>query len=153
MSAGRIHPWLVVILLWVVALLNYLLAMSLQPFGWKLTLQELVGWLNAPFAWLMGIRWKDCPLIGQILGERIVLNEFFGYLSLSAQKPFLDERSYVLATYALCGFANLGSGRPGEARRRSEFSGGSAQGSSTTGRAGRGRAVSRALACPTRGST
>src|SRR3989442_14916018 len=83
--------------------------MSLQPFGWKLTLQELVGWLNAPFAWLMGIRWKDCPLIGQILGERIVLNEFFGYLTLTQQKAFMDERSFVLATYALCGFANFGS--------------------------------------------
>jgi CNT family concentrative nucleoside transporter len=48
-------------------------------------------------------------VIGQILGERIVLNEFFGYITLSEKKALLDERSFVLATYALCGFANLAS--------------------------------------------
>jgi CNT family concentrative nucleoside transporter len=91
---------------------NWMLAMLVGPFGWhtEKPLQEFLGYLNAPFAWLIGVPAKDCISIGQqILGERIVLNEFFGYLSLSAQKPFLDERSYVLATYALCGFANLGS--------------------------------------------
>lgn len=90
---------------------NWLLSLLVGPFGWQTQkpLQEFLGYLNAPFAWLIGVPAKDCIQIGQILGERIVLNEFFGYLSLSAQKPFLEERSYVLATYALCGFANLGS--------------------------------------------
>ena len=94
-----------------VAATNWLLAMLVGPFGWhtQKPLQEFLGYLNAPFAWLIGVPAKDCITIGQILGERIVLNEFFGYLSLSAQKAFLEERSYVLATYALCGFANLGS--------------------------------------------
>jgi CNT family concentrative nucleoside transporter len=94
-----------------IAAVNWLLGQMVGPLGWHTSkpLQETLGVLNAPFAWVMGVPLKDCMAIGQILGERIVLNEFFGYLSLSAQKPLLDERSYVLATYALCGFANLGS--------------------------------------------
>ena len=57
----------------------------------------------------MGVPWKDCNLIGEVLGERIVLNEFVGYLHLTQAKAQLDERSFILATYALCGFANFGS--------------------------------------------
>jgi CNT family concentrative nucleoside transporter len=71
-------------------------------------LQLLLGWLNAPFAWLMGVPWQDCPAIGSILGERIVLNEFIGYLSLSKAEQ-LQPRSLTIATYALCGFANFAS--------------------------------------------
>ncbi len=95
----------------VVAAGNWLLAHLVDPLGWhtQKPLQESLGYLNAPFAWLMGIPPKDCLAVGQILGERIVLNEFFGYISLSAQKELLDRRSYEVATYALCGFANLGS--------------------------------------------
>lgn len=92
-----------------VALANYLLGLALRPFSLHATWQDLFGWLNAPFAWLMGIPYKDCLRIGQILGERIVLNEFFGYVTLTRQKAVLDERSFILATYALCGFANFGS--------------------------------------------
>jgi CNT family concentrative nucleoside transporter len=95
----------------IVAAANWLLAHCVNPLGWSTNqpLQESLGYLNAPFAWLMGIPWKDCGVIGQILGERIVLNEFFGYISLSNQREALDPRSFTLATYALCGFANLGS--------------------------------------------
>ncbi len=71
------------------------------------TLQTLFGWLNAPFAWVMGVPWEDCLAIGQVLGERIVMNEFIGYVSLN--KLTVDPRSYALATYALCGFANVAS--------------------------------------------
>ncbi len=73
------------------------------------TLQSLLGHLNAPFAWLMGIPWKDCHIVGQALGERIVLNEFVGYMSLAKEKAALAPRSLTLATYALCGFANFAS--------------------------------------------
>jgi hypothetical protein len=73
------------------------------------TLQNLFGWINAPFAWLIGVPSKDCVTVGQIMGERIVLNEFIGYLSLSEHAAKLDSRSFVLATYALCGFANFSS--------------------------------------------
>lgn len=93
----------------VVAMVNYLLGLALRPFGVALTLQQIFGWCNAPFAWLMGIPAHDCVAVGQVLGERIVLNEFFGYVTLIQQKPQLDERSFVIATYALCGFANFGS--------------------------------------------
>lgn len=93
----------------IVALANYLFTKLLGLFGISLTLQQAIGFLNAPFAWLMGVPWKDCLLIGEMLGERIVLNEFIGYLHLTQVKPQLDERSFTLATYALCGFANFGS--------------------------------------------
>src|SRR5690606_18361799 len=74
-----------------------------------LTLQTVVGWINAPLAWLMGIPWRDCVTIGSVLGERVVLNEFIGYASLTAGRAAMDPRSFVIATYALCGFANFGS--------------------------------------------
>ncbi|HEX5218291.1 MAG TPA: nucleoside transporter C-terminal domain-containing protein [Verrucomicrobiae bacterium] len=95
----------------VVALANYLLALGLRPFGvqTEAPLQTVFGWINAPFAWLMGIPAKDCLAVGGILGERIVLNEFIGYLSLAKVSGTLEPRSYTLATYALCGFANFSS--------------------------------------------
>jgi CNT family concentrative nucleoside transporter len=92
-----------------VALANFLFSKLLAVFGVSLTLQQAIGYLNAPFAWLMGVPWKDCALIGEMLGERIVLNEFIGYLHLTQVKEQLDPRSFTLATYALCGFANFGS--------------------------------------------
>ncbi len=97
----------------IISLANYV-------FGWTqlhldvthaLTLQNVFGWVNAPFAWLMGVPMADCLNVGQILGERIVLNEFVGYLDLTAnaKKLALDPRSFTIATYALCGFANFSS--------------------------------------------
>ena len=95
----------------VVALANYLIGLGLRQFGYtgSTPLQTLFGWVNAPFAWLMGVPWKDCSAIGSVLGERIVINEFIGYLSLSKMSATVEPRSYVLATYALCGFANFSS--------------------------------------------
>jgi CNT family concentrative nucleoside transporter len=95
----------------VVALVNYLIGLGLRQFGYtgSTPLQTLFGWVNAPFAWLMGVPWKDCAAIGSVLGERIVINEFIGYLSLSKLGATIEPRSYVLATYALCGFANFSS--------------------------------------------
>ncbi|EDY21993.1 Na+ dependent nucleoside transporter domain protein [Chthoniobacter flavus Ellin428] len=98
-----------------VALLNILLTGLQSGLGvvTPVTLQKLLGWVNAPFAWMMGMPAKDCGVIGQMLGERIVLNEFVGYLDLSnyvqAHPGALAERSVTLASYALCGFANFGS--------------------------------------------
>jgi CNT family concentrative nucleoside transporter len=95
----------------VVALANFLISSALSRFGLDTTrpLQTVFGWANAPFAWLMGVPSKDCLAVGEVLGERIVLNEFIGYLSLSQQKTTLDPRSFSIATYALCGFANFTS--------------------------------------------
>jgi CNT family concentrative nucleoside transporter len=97
----------------IIALANYVVGYPQTYFGMKhpVTLQMFFGWINAPFAFLMGIPTQDCVSIGQILGERIVLNEFVGYLDLTshAKTLALDPRSFTIATYALCGFANFSS--------------------------------------------
>lgn len=80
--------------------------------GWNWfpsSLQSIFGPLFAPVAWIIGIPWKDCPAIGNLLGTRMVLNEFVAFSMLAGQKTALDPRSYVIATFALCGFANLGN--------------------------------------------
>ena len=99
----------------VLALLNALLAWPQQLAGVAapVTLQQVIGCLNAPIAWLIGVPRQDCGFIGQILGERIVLNEFIGYIHLSdyaaAHPGALTPRSITLTSYALCGFANFAS--------------------------------------------
>jgi len=92
-----------------VALLNFVLVYPQRELGVSapVTLQSVLGWINAPFAWLMGIPAQDCLTIGSVLGERIVLNEFIGYASLN--QATVGLRSYTIATYALCGFANVAS--------------------------------------------
>ena len=94
-----------------VALFNYTLSYGLRFVGVQnaAPLQTVLGWVNAPFAWVMGVPWKDCGIVGGILGERVVLNEFIGYLSLAKAKGAIDPRSFTIATYALCGFANFAS--------------------------------------------
>src|SRR3989440_11088647 len=98
-----------------VALVNGLVIWPQHALGMQspFTIQQMLGWMNAPFAWLMGVPWNDCPFIGRILGERIVLNEFVGYLDLSTfvktNPGAVDPRSVTLASYALCGFANFSS--------------------------------------------
>jgi len=77
--------------------------------GRELTLQLMLGWLCAPLAWIMGIEWKDAHAVGAIIGEKTIFNEFVGYNSLVHQKDVLSPRSFTIATYALCGFANFGS--------------------------------------------
>ncbi len=74
-----------------------------------LTFQKIIGWIFCPFAWVMGIRTEDVLSISSILGEKTVLNEFIAYMDLVKMRDQLDERSFTIATYALCGFANFGS--------------------------------------------
>ncbi|HZL80232.1 MAG TPA: nucleoside transporter C-terminal domain-containing protein [Candidatus Limnocylindrales bacterium] len=96
-----------------IALANYLVTWPQAHLGVShpATLQTIFGWINAPFAWLMGVPAQDCFSVGQILGERVVLNEFVGFLDLTAnaKQLALDPRSFTIATYALCGFANFAS--------------------------------------------
>lgn len=73
------------------------------------TLQTILGYAFAPVAWLLGVAWKDCQTIGQFLGTRLVLNEFVAFIELGKVKAQLDPRSFTIATFALCGFANLSS--------------------------------------------
>ena len=73
------------------------------------SLQQIFGILFAPVAWVIGIPWHDCPAIGNLLGTRMVLNELVAFSMLGPQRAVLDPRSFTIATFALCGFANLSS--------------------------------------------
>jgi concentrative nucleoside transporter, CNT family len=98
-----------------VALLNAglgLLGRGLQEtIGWGagLSLQMILGWLFAPIAWSLGVPWRDAPTIGNLLGTRMVLNEFVAYSQLGPLRESLDPKSFTIATFALCGFANFSS--------------------------------------------
>ncbi len=73
------------------------------------SLGQILGFVGAPVAWLIGIPWHDCRAIGDLLGTRMALNEVVAYIALGAEKATLSPRSFTIATFALCGFANLGS--------------------------------------------
>ena len=78
----------------------------------ELSFNMILGYIGAPIAWLMGVCREDMFLVGQLLGERTVLNEFVGYMSLGEMKSnglFKEEKSIIIATYILCGFANFAS--------------------------------------------
>ena len=77
--------------------------------GERLTFQLVLGYLLAPVAFLMGVPWADAPLVGQLIGIKIVLNEFVAYTELMASLEFLGDKSKLIATCALCGFANFSS--------------------------------------------
>ena len=73
------------------------------------SLEKIFGTLFAPIAWVIGVPWRDCGAIGNLLGTRMVLNELVAFSMLGPQKAVLDPRSFTIATFALCGFANLSS--------------------------------------------
>lgn len=73
------------------------------------SLQVVFGWVLAPVAWLIGIPWSDAPKIGSLLGTRMVINELIAFGDLGRLKEMLDPRSFTIATFALCGFANFSS--------------------------------------------
>jgi CNT family concentrative nucleoside transporter len=86
-----------------IALVNALLGVV------GLSMQQIFGWVFAPIAWGLGVPWRDAPTIGNLLGTRMVLNEFVAYSQLGPMKDMLDPRSFTIATFALCGFANFSS--------------------------------------------
>jgi CNT family concentrative nucleoside transporter len=86
-----------------IALVNALLGLI------GLSMQQIFGWVFAPIAWSLGVPWRDAPIIGNLLGTRMVLNEFVAYSQLGPLKATLDPKSFTIATYALCGFANFSS--------------------------------------------
>jgi concentrative nucleoside transporter, CNT family len=73
------------------------------------SLQTVLGWIFRPVAWVMGVPWHDSGSVGALLGERMVINEFIAYAHLGPLKATLDPVSFTIATFALCGFANLSS--------------------------------------------
>ena len=73
------------------------------------SMQMIFGWVFAPVAWSLGVPWRDAATIGNLLGTRMVLNEFIAFAQLGGLRESLDPRSFTIATFALCGFANFAS--------------------------------------------
>lgn len=93
-----------------IAMLNGMLGWAGGLFGFpNLSFELIMGYLNAPVAWLLGVPWEDCLTVGAMLGKKLVLNEFVAYLDLTRSIGTISERSVTLTTYALCGFANFSS--------------------------------------------
>ena len=86
-----------------IAMVNYILGFA------RTSLQQVFGWVFSPVAWSMGVPWHDAPTIGNLLGTRMALNEFVAYSQLGPLKGSLDPKSFTIATFALCGFANFSS--------------------------------------------
>jgi CNT family concentrative nucleoside transporter len=86
-----------------IALLNAILGLV------HLSLPQIFGWVFSPVAWSMGVPWRDAPIVGNLLGTRMALNEFVAYSQLGPLKASLDPKSFTICTYALCGFANFSS--------------------------------------------
>ena len=86
-----------------IALVNTVLGIA------HLSLQQVFGWVFAPVAWSMGVPWRDAPTVGNLLGTRMVLNEFVAYSLLGPLKGTIDPKSFTICTFALCGFANFSS--------------------------------------------
>ncbi|MCG6860642.1 MAG: nucleoside:proton symporter [Chromatiaceae bacterium] len=93
-----------------VSLVNQLFDLLPVVGGEALSLQRILGWIMAPVAWLLGVPWREAALAGELMGTKIVLNELVAYLKLAAlPEEGLSPQSRLILTYALCGFANLGS--------------------------------------------
>jgi CNT family concentrative nucleoside transporter len=102
---------------------NYILVKVADPIGlntWiaantsyeRFSLEFILGYVGAPIAWLVGVDGRDALLVGQLLGEKTILNEFYAYATLGGMKAdgqFADSKSVIIATYILCGFANFAS--------------------------------------------
>ncbi|HJT52803.1 MAG TPA: nucleoside transporter C-terminal domain-containing protein, partial [Candidatus Angelobacter sp.] len=73
------------------------------------SIEQVLGVIFAPIAWLIGVPYRDITAVGNLLGSRMVINELYAYTLLGAQKAALDPRSFTIATFALCGFANFSS--------------------------------------------
>jgi concentrative nucleoside transporter, CNT family len=79
-------------------------------FNWfPSSLEQILGTILSPIAWVIGVPWKDCPIVGNLLGTRMALNELVAFSILGTQKAAMDPRSFTIATFALCGFANFSS--------------------------------------------
>ncbi len=93
-----------------IALLNGIMGGVHNHIAWfPASLQQIFGWIFSPVAWVIGIPWRDCHSIGNLLGIRMAANELVAFTQLGPMKSALDPRSFTIATFALCGFANFSS--------------------------------------------
>jgi len=86
---------------------NWLAAVGVSWF--PSSVEQIFGWLFSPIAWVIGIPWQDCHTVGNLLGLRMVTNELVAFQRLGPMKDALDPKSFTIATFALCGFANFSS--------------------------------------------
>jgi CNT family concentrative nucleoside transporter len=101
---------MLIVFLALLALLNAMMGWVHIHIHWfPYSLQQILGWVFAPVAWLIGVRWHDATAVGNLLGTRMVLNEFVAFAQLGTMKAALDPRTFTIATFALCGFANFSS--------------------------------------------
>ncbi|WP_199484230.1 NupC/NupG family nucleoside CNT transporter [Thiocapsa marina] len=101
---------MLIVMVALVSLVNQMLGLLPTVAGEPLTAQRLLGWVMAPVAWLIGIPWSEAQVAGSLMGIKTILNELIAYLELAGTASAeLSERSRLIMTYALCGFANLGS--------------------------------------------
>ncbi len=101
---------MLVVMVALVSLVNQALGLLPEVAGAPLSAQRLLGWVMAPVVWSIGIPWSEAPTAGALMGVKTVLNELVAYLELAGTpSEALSERSRLIMTYALCGFANLGS--------------------------------------------
>lgn len=101
---------MLVVLVALVNLVNQMLALLPSFHSAPLSLERILGWLMAPMAWLMGIPWSEATTAGALMGTKTILNEFIAYLQMAAlPEGALSQHSRLIMTYAMCGFANLGS--------------------------------------------
>ena len=101
---------MLVVLVALVHLANAAIGLVPDVAGAPLSLQRVLGWIMAPLVWLAGIPWSEAVTAGGLMGIKTVLNELLAYVELAALPPeALSERSRLIMSYAICGFANLGS--------------------------------------------
>jgi concentrative nucleoside transporter, CNT family len=101
---------MLIVLVALVHLVNTMLGLLPDMGGEPCSLQRVLGSIMAPFVWFMGVPWKEAPIAGGLMGVKTILNEFLAYLELSRLAPgTLNDRSMLIMTYAMCGFANPGS--------------------------------------------
>jgi concentrative nucleoside transporter, CNT family len=101
---------MLIVFLALLALLNAMMGwVHIHVHWFPYSLQQVLGWIFAPVAWLIGVSWHDASAIGNLLGTRMVLNEFVAFAELGKMKDALDPRTFTIATFALCGFANFSS--------------------------------------------
>lgn len=92
-----------------IALVNGIVGWIAGWFGYDLTLQMILGWLFSPLMYLLGIDWAEAQAAGALFGEKLILNEFVAFSHLNEYLAGMSDRTVAIATFSLCGFANLSS--------------------------------------------